>query len=198
MPHDYSEDNLIQKSAALLMEQELGWKSIMVWDAEKLGDDGTLGRQGYGEVLLVRHFKTALRALNPWITDAQTEEAVERMTEHMSSQTLMQINEQKYSYIRDGVPVTRHKPNGETETLHAKVIDFQMAENNEFLCVRELCVHGTPYRRRADIVGYVNGLPLLFMELKNLTWRWRTLSRRTTATTSTPSRNCSTTTPSSC
>ncbi len=167
MPHDYSEDNLIQKSTALLMEQELGWKSIMAWDAEKLGSDGTLGRQGYGEVLLVRHFKVALRALNPWLTDAQTEEAVERMTEHMSSQTLMQINEQKYSYIRNGVPVTRHKPDGETETVRAKVIDFQSAEKNEFICVRELWVHGTLYRRRADIVGYVNGLPLLFMELKN-------------------------------
>ena len=167
MPHDYSEDNLIQKSTALLMEQELGWKSVMAWDAEKLGADGTLGRQSYGEVLLARHFKAALRALNPWLTDAQVEEAVERMAEHLSSQTLMQINEKKYSYIRDGVPVTRHKPDGETETARAKVIDFQSAEKNEFLCVRELWVHGALYRRRADIVGYVNGLPLLFMELKN-------------------------------
>ena len=167
MANDYSEDNLIQKSTAQLLEEELGWKSIMAWDAEKLGADGTLGRRSYGEVLLVRHFKAALKTLNPWITDAQMEEATERMTEHLSSQTLMQINEQKYSYIRDGVPVTRRKPSGETETLRAKVIDFQSADKNEFLCVRELLVHGTLYRRRADIVGYVNGLPLLFMELKN-------------------------------
>ena len=167
MSHDYSEDNLIQKSTAQLLEEELGWKSIMAWDAEKLGKDGTLGRQSYGEVLLVRHFKAALKALNPWLTEVQTDEAVERMKEHMSSQTLMQINEQKYSYIRDGVPVTQRKPGGETETVRAKVIDFQAPEKNEFLCVRELWVHGKLYRRRADIVGYVNGLPLLFMELKN-------------------------------
>ena len=167
MANDYSEDNLIQKSTAQLLEEELGWKSIMAWDAEKLGVDGTLGRQSYGEVLLVRHFKAALKSLNPWLTDAQMDEAVERMTEHLSSQTLMQINEQKYSYIRDGVPVTRHKPGGETETVRAKVIDFQSAEKNEFLCVRELWVRGSLHRRRADIVGYVNGLPLLFMELKN-------------------------------
>ncbi len=167
MSHDYSEDNLIQKSTAQLLEEELGWKSIMAWDAEKLGKDGTLGRQSYGEVVLVRHFKAALKALNPWLTEVQTDEAVERMKEHMSSQTLMQINEQKYSYIRDGVPVTQRKPGGETETVRAKVIDFQAPEKNEFLCVRELWVHGKLYRRRADIVGYVNGLPLLFMELKN-------------------------------
>ncbi len=167
MAKEYSEDNLIQKSTAQFIEEELGWKSITAWDAETLGANGTLGRQSYGEVLLVRHFEAALRDLNPWLTDAQTKEAVERMTEHLSSQTLMQINEKKYGYIRDGVPVTRHKPNGETEEVRAKVIDFQSAEKNEFLCVRELWVHGALYRRRADIVGYVNGLPLLFMELKN-------------------------------
>ena len=89
------------------------------------------------------------------------------MTEHISSQTLMQINEQKYQLIRDGVPVTRVKPNGETEEVKAKVIDFQSPEKNEFLCVRELWVYGSLYRRRADIVGFVNGIPLLFMELKN-------------------------------
>ena len=51
--------------------------------------------------------------------------------------------------------------------VRAKVIDFQSADKNEFLCVRELQVHGALYRRRADIVGFVNGIPLLFMELKN-------------------------------
>ena len=66
MAKEYSEDNLIQKNTARFIEEELGWKSIMVWDAEMLGADGTLGRQSYGEVLLVRHFKAALRALNPW------------------------------------------------------------------------------------------------------------------------------------
>lgn len=169
MNNPYSEDQLIQKSAAHLLEHELGWKSIMAWDAEVLGASGTLGRRNYREVLLVRHLKAALKALNPWITERQTDEAVQRMTEHMSSQTLMQINEQKYSYIRDGVPVTRQKPDGETETVRARVIDFNdpESENNEFLCVRELWVHGALYRRRADIVGYVNGIPLLFMELKN-------------------------------
>lgn len=169
MSNPYSEDQLIQKSTADMLEHELGWTSIMAWDAEVLGRDGTLGRQNYQEVLLMPRFKAALKALNPWITERQMDEAVQHMTEHMSSQTLMQINEQKYAYIRDGVPVSRLKPNGETETVRARVIDFNDPEsdNNEFLCVRELWVHGALYRRRADIVGYVNGIPLLFMELKN-------------------------------
>ena len=167
MSKDYSEDQLIQKSTADFMEQELGWKSIYAFDQETLGVNGTLGRNNYFEVLLTRHFSKALKTLNPWLTDKQLQECEERMTEHMSSQTLMQINEQKYQLIRDGIPVTRIKPNGETEEVRAKVIDFASPEKNEFLCVRELQVHGALYRRRADIVGFVNGIPLLFMELKN-------------------------------
>ena len=49
-----------------------------------------------------------------------------------------------------------------------RVFDFDEPANNHFLCVRELWVRGDLYRRRADIVGFVNGLPLLFMELKNV------------------------------
>ena len=167
MSNDYSEDQLIQRSTAEFMEKELGWKSIYAFDQETLGKDGTLGRATYHEVLLTRHFCKALKTLNPWLTEKQLQEAVERMAERMSSQTLMQINEQKYQYIRDGVPVTRIKPNGETEEARAKVIDFNAPDKNEFLCVRELWVHGALYRRRVDIVGFVNGIPLLFMELKN-------------------------------
>ena len=167
MAKDYSEDQLIQKSTAEFLEKELGWKSVYAFDQETLGANGTLGRANYHEVLLARHFRKALKSLNPWLTDKQLQECVERMTERMSSQTLMQINEQKYQLIRDGIPVSRIKPNGETEEVKAKVIDFQSPEKNEFLCVRELWVHGALYRRRADIVGFVNGIPLLFMELKN-------------------------------
>lgn len=163
----YSEDQLIQRSTAELLEKELGWKSVYAFDQEKLGETGTLGRTDYHEVLLVRHFCKALKSLNPWLTDEQLQKCVERMTERMSSQTLMQINEQKYQLIRDGIPVTRTKSNGETEEVKAKVIDFHSPEKNEFLCVRELWVYGALYRRRADIVGFVNGIPLLFIELKN-------------------------------
>ena len=167
MSIDYSEDRLIQKSAAELMETELGWTSVYAYDKEVLGENGTLGRNNYHEVLLTHRFRQALKKLNPWINDKQIAEAIERMTERMSSQTLMQINEQKYQFIRDGIPVTRIKPDGTSEEIKAVVIDFENADNNDFLCVRELWVYGALYRRRADIVGFVNGIPLLFVELKN-------------------------------
>lgn len=166
MATDYSEDSL-QQAAAEFLEKELGWMSVFAFDKEVLGENGTLGRKDYHEVLLVRHFKRALKRLNPWLSEKQMNEAVERMTEYMSSQTLMQINEQKYKYIQEGVPVTGVKPSGETEELKAKIIDYDNVNNNEFIAVRELWVYGSLYRRRADIVGFVNGMPLVFIELKN-------------------------------
>ena len=167
MSKEFSEDKLVQASAAELLEKELGWESVYAFDGEVLGLEGTLGRRTQHEVLLTGRFTRALKSLNPWLTDKQLAEAVERMTEYMSSQTLMQINEQKYQYIREGVPVTRVKSSGETEEVMARVIDFDAPDKNEFLCVRELWVRGPLYRRRADIVGFVNGIPLLFVELKN-------------------------------
>ena len=112
MSHEYSEDQLIQKSAAELLEKELGWQSVYAYDEETLGATGTLGRRSYKEVLLTRYLKEALRKLNPWMTDSQEDEAVEKMESHLSTQTLMQINEEKYGYIRDGIPVTQTKING--------------------------------------------------------------------------------------
>lgn len=81
----------------------------------------------------------------------------------------MQINEEKYFLIRDGIKVTVKKPNGETEKQTAALIDFKNPQNNYFLAVKELKIHGDLYRRRTDIVGFVNGIPLLFVELKKTT-----------------------------
>ena len=80
------------------------------------------------------------------MTDKQLTEAIERMTIYMSSQTLMQVNEEKYGYLRDGVPVTRLKPGGETEQVRARVMDFANVNNNEFIAVRELWIKGPIHR----------------------------------------------------
>ena len=168
MAKDYSEDLLIQKSTAELLEKDLGWKSVYAFDNEVLGEQGTLGRKTQSEVVLTRHLRLALKRLNPWMSDKQLTEAIERMTSYMSSQTLMQINEEKYGYLRDGVLVTRQKSNGETETVRAHVLDFAHVNNNEFIAVRELWIKGPIHKRRADVVCFVNGLPLLFIELKNV------------------------------
>lgn len=169
MSHDYSENILVQESAGQLLERELGWEVAFAYNTEKLGEDGSFGRKSYKEILLTRYFREALLRLNPWITPGQMEEAQKIMQRHLSTASLLQINEEKYFLIRDGIPVTVKKPGGRTETKNAVVIDFQNPENNRFLAIKELKIHGDLYRRRTDIVGFVNGLPLLFVELKKNT-----------------------------
>ena len=166
MKYEYSENVLVQDSAAALMKDELGWEVVYAYNKEILGENGTLGRKSYHEIVLWRYFNAALKRLNPWITDAQLAEARQILSSYLSSESLLQINEEKYFLIRDGIPVTVKKPNVKNETRKAKVIDFNDPGNNHFLAVKELKIHGDTYRRRTDIVGFVNGLPLLFVELK--------------------------------
>ena len=166
MKYEYSENVLVQDSAAALMKDELGWEVVYAYNKEILGENGTLGRKNYHEIVLWRYFNAALKRLNPWITDAQLAEARQILSSYLSSESLLQINEEKYFLIRDGIPITVKKPNGKNETRKAKVIDFNDPGNNHFLAVKELKIHGDTYRRRTDIVGFVNGLPLLFVELK--------------------------------
>ncbi len=134
-----------------------------------LGTDGTFGRTSYKEILLTRYFREALKKLNPWITDGQIIEAQKTLESRLSTASLQQVNEEKYFLIRDGIPVTIKKPNGQTEIKKAMVIDFKNPLNNYFLAIKELKIHGDLYRRRTDIVGFVNGIPLLFVELKKNT-----------------------------
>lgn len=166
MSYDYSENILVQESAGNLLRDEFGWDVQFAYNTEVLGEHGTLGRKSYKDILLVRYFRAALKRLNSWITDAQIIEAEKTLENRLSTSSLLQINEEKYFLIRDGIPVTVKKPNGKTETKRAAVIDFQNPDNNDFLAVKELKIHGDLYRRRTDIVGFVNGLPLLFIELK--------------------------------
>lgn len=72
MSKDYSEDLLIQESVAHLLESELGWQSVTAWDHEVLGENGTLGRRSYREVVLTGRLHRALRNLNPWMTGQAT------------------------------------------------------------------------------------------------------------------------------
>ena len=138
MSREYSENVLVQNSAGNLLQNVLGWEVVLAYNSEKLGSDGTLGRTSYGEVLLTRYFRQALLRLNPWLTPNQLDEVQKKFTAHVSTASLMQINEEKYFLLRDGIPVTVKRPDGRTEIRSAAVIDFKNPENNHFLAVKEM------------------------------------------------------------
>src|SRR5690625_4572761 len=163
----YTEDNLVQRPTADYLEHELGWESVNAFH-EVLGPDGTLGRDSRQEVVLTRYLREQLARLNPGFPDAAYEEAVRLVTAVTATQTTLAINRDKYDLIRDGVKVTYRDCAGELLTERLRLIDFDEPKNNHFLCVREFWVENALYTKRADIVGFVNGLPLLMMELKNV------------------------------
>lgn len=165
MAYDYSENILVQESAGHVLES-LGWRVEYAYNTEVLGENGTFGRRNYREILLTRYFHEALRRLNPWITPQQIAEATETFKAFTPTSSLMQINEEKYRLIRDGIKVTDSSPQSDEGTRTARIIDFDNPDNNDFLAVKEMKIHGSLYRRRTDIVGFVNGIPLLFVELK--------------------------------
>jgi len=164
-----SEDRLVQQTFADHLEKILGWDSVYAYNAETFGPTGTLGRAGERDVVLLRDLHAALARLNPEIPASAREQAIEKLTRIDFARSLLQHNREFYGYMRGGVPVEWRDANGETRHAHARVIDFRNVANNRFLAVRELKVQGVRvphYNRRADLVCFVNGLPLVFIELK--------------------------------
>ena len=164
-----SEDRLVQATFAEHLEKVLGWESVYAWNQETFGAAGTLGRASERDVVLVRDLRAALAKLNPQLPAGAIDEAVAKLTHHDYSRSMLQHNQAFYKMIREGVPVSYRDPQEQPRHAQARVIDFRDAGNNRFLAVRELKITGlrTPnYNRRADLVCFVNGLPLVFIELK--------------------------------
>eukprot|EP01035_Chromulina_nebulosa_P047534 gene47534-64441_t len=110
----------------------------------------------------------ALQALNPGLPVKAYHEAYAKFTEASSSKSLPEINYEKYQMMREGIAVDYINEKGEhikNKTL--QVFDFSNPINNHFIAVRQLWIQGKSNReRRPDIIGFVNGIPLLFIELK--------------------------------
>ncbi|MGC2048365.1 MAG: type I restriction endonuclease, partial [Gallionella sp.] len=165
---NYTEDTLVQQTTANDLEQQLKWESVYAYNNEDFGPSSLLGRASDREVVLTRPLREKLVALNKGLPDDAYDDAVRQITSIVASQTMAVTNREKYAQLRDGVQVTFRDDKGERMRQRLRVFDFDDPTNNHFLCVRELWVRGDLYRRRADIIGFVNGLPLLFIECKNI------------------------------
>ncbi|MCP4696344.1 MAG: type I restriction endonuclease subunit R [Gammaproteobacteria bacterium] len=164
----YSEDALVQQTMAEYLEKQLGWESVYAFNNEDFGPDSLLGRASDREVVLTRILREKLAELNPKLPDAACEDAVRQIVSNVTSQTIAGANREKHDLVRDGVQVTFSNCKGERVRERLRVFDYAEPANNHFLCVRELWVRGDLCRKRADIIGFVNGLPLLFVECKNI------------------------------
>lgn len=166
---DYSEDILIQQPTAELLVKELKWESVLAYDAEDFGPNSQLGRLSDREVILQRDVEAALRRLNPGLPGEAYQAALAEVMADDITKTLVQMNEDKYRLLQDGVPVKYRDEAGRVIDRRLKLVDFDDPANpkkNRFLVVRELWVKGRLWRRRPDVICFVNGLPLVFIELK--------------------------------
>ena len=168
MPHDYSEDKLIEQTCIGIFKDQLGWSTANVQLGESFGINGTLGRDSEADTILKRDFYQALQDHNPGLPTSAYDIAYETITENIITKSLPETNFEKYQYLKDGIPVTYKNDKGEIiKNKKLQLFDFTNPRNNRFLAVQQLWVEGKSKRRkRPDIVCFVNGIPLVFIELK--------------------------------
>jgi type I site-specific restriction-modification system R (restriction) subunit len=149
-----------------------------------MGEGASLGRETKGEVVLVCRLRAALGRLNPALPPEAIAAAVDELTRDRSAMSLEAANREVYLLLKEGIKVsvaerdsTPHpgplpgrggegvKSGGQT-TIRVRVVDWAHPANNDFLLVSQLSVTGALYTCRPDLVGFVNGLPLVVIELK--------------------------------
>lgn len=163
-----TEDHLAQETTASYLLHDLQWDESIYAMQEVLGKEGTLGRTSETEIVLNRYLGQKLIDLNPGLPMEAYEDALRIVNEYSSSSVLLATNREKDNLHKNGVEVSFRDKKGERVKKRLRLFDFDNPSANHFLVVRELWVKGDLYRRRADIVCFVNGIPLVFMELKNV------------------------------
>ena len=165
MSRSKADSENVLEQAAIALFADLGWRSV---DAmyETYGSNSLLGRDSRDEVVLVRELRAALQQLNPGLPAAALDGAIEALTHDRSVLGMVQANRELYELLKSGVQVAFGGDDGEQASETVRVVDWAEPRNNRYLLVSQLWVTGEMYTRRTDLVGFVNGLPLLFLELK--------------------------------
>ena len=175
MSHAYSEDQLVEQPAIGLFAS-LGWQTISAME-ETFGTAGTLGRETKSEVVLVERLRIALTKLNPGLPPEAIQTAIDELARDRSAMSLEAANREVYKLLKEGIPVSiperealtpgpSPRGRGGQSTERLRVVDWEHPEQNDFLLVSQLSVVGNLYTCRPDLVGFVNGLPWVVIELK--------------------------------
>jgi type I restriction enzyme, R subunit len=162
--NEFSENNLVEQSAIKLFAE--------LWGAENFANaysgemDAEFGRENPGEVVLMNYLKIALVKLNPNVSTEALNLAIDEIIKDRSAMSMVNANHEVWQLIRDGVKVETENEKGEQQTETVKVINFENPKENHFMLVSQLWITGELHTRRPDLIGFVNGLPLVLVELK--------------------------------
>lgn len=132
-------------------------------------------RENFESVLLEQQLKNAIQKLNPDVSEVARNEALQK-AKNLGTLDVMENNERFHTYLTNGVTVEYYK-DGRTRGINIKLLDVAHPENNSFWAVNQLVVKENNNEKRFDVVIFVNGLPLVFAELKNPTDEKATLLR---------------------
>jgi type I restriction enzyme R subunit len=160
----YSENTLIEQPAMSLFDG-LNWM-VRNYLEESFGQTGTLGRETPSEVVLISRLRPVLQKFNPELPPQAIESAIEELTKDRSSLSPVNANREIYKLLKDGVTITVRNRKGDEVQERVRVIDWDHPEKNDFFLASQFWVTGDMYKRRADLIGFVNGIPIVFIELK--------------------------------
>ena len=152
------------------LEQEtLAWLGATgyshVYGPEIAVDGEAPERKNYTHVVLIERLRNAISRLNPLVPVVAREDALHQVL-NLDTPVLLSANRLFHRLLVNGVPVEYQK-DGETRGDFVRLIDFADVAANEWLAVNQFTIKGPKYTRRPDIVLFVNGLPLVLIELKN-------------------------------
>lgn len=152
------------------LEQEaLGWLSELgythLYGPDIAHDGDNPERESYRDVLLTMRLRTAIARLNPQIPLATREDALRQVLE-LGVPVQLSANRLFHRLLVGGVPV-RYQKDGDTRGDFVQLIDWGDAQANEWLAINQFSIQGPKHTRRPDIILFVNGLPLVLLELKN-------------------------------
>ena len=164
-----TEDALEQSICKRLQQPEFGWKRIECNPSVEAKDDVSLtGRSYSSECILPEVFRSALYRLNPDIPKDKLDNIVEEYRRDFSGTDIVDTNYKLYNQLRNGIKITVQKQHHEDFEI-VKLIDFKEPKNNDFHCVNQMWIKGHYNYRRPDVLLFVNGLPVVFIELKKST-----------------------------
>jgi type I restriction enzyme R subunit len=143
----------------------LGWEVADCYH-ETFGVGATLGRETSAQVVLESRLREVIANLNPGISTIAADIVVAEITKDRSVLSPVRANQEVYQLIKDGVKVTFRTDDEEEAIEVVKIIDWEMPENNDFFLASQFWISGDYGKKRADLLGFVNGIPLLFIELK--------------------------------
>ncbi len=161
----FSEDNLVEQSVIQLIKQVWNDSTCHI-NAYNDVDDLNLGRESRSDVVLKKFLRPALERLNPGLSDDALSQAINLLTRDRSHLSLVNANHEIYKLLKEGASVTISQDDGSSTTERVRFFDFDQPEENHFLCVSQLWIVGPMHTRRPDVILFVNGIPLILMELK--------------------------------